>query len=60
MPYTKPSWRLWPQLQWLSRLLCVVGIHHWMYSKTIAAPILCRICMKRTRHYLKYRKLFDP
>lgn len=60
MPYVKPSWRQWPQLKWLSRTLCFLGIHHWLYSKTLKKPLACSVCSKRTKHYAEYKKLFTP
>jgi hypothetical protein len=59
MPRAAPSWRMWPQLRFLSRLLCVIGIHHWSMSKTLGKPILCTICSKKTRYYQVYIHLAD-
>lgn len=62
MPYAKPSWRLWPQWRILSKMLCWIGIHCWLYSKTIGMAIACCMCQKKTKHYAEYKKIFtnDP
>jgi len=58
VPYSDPSWRQWPQWLWLSRTLCVFGIHHWTKSKTLQdLPIACTICPKKTKHFKTYMKL---
>lgn len=58
MPYVPPSWRKWPQLEWLSRTFCFFGNHHWTRSKSLQdLPIYCAICGKKTKHYNTYLKL---
>lgn len=57
MPRTEPSWRLWPQLRFFSRALCVVGIHHWMMSQTLKKPLACTVCSMKTVHFKAYEKM---
>lgn len=54
MPHAAPSWRMWPQFRFLSRVLCFMGVHHWLVSRTLGKPIACVICSRKTRHYLEY------
>jgi hypothetical protein len=54
MPHAAPSWRLWPQLRWISKTLCFIRIHHWMMSRTLGKPIACAVCSMKTRYYQMY------
>lgn len=55
MPYVDPSWRMWPQLRWISRTLCVFGSHHWLRSKGMNhLPVTCVVCQKKSEHYEEY------
>ncbi len=61
MPYYIRSWRQWPQLRWLSRILCKFWMHDWLRSKTLKKPIICGMCHKKTIYYEEYRrKIEDP
>lgn len=62
MPYAKPSWRQWPELRWLSKSLCFIRLHDWLWSKSLGKPIACVVCGKRTIYYEQYRmkKFRDP
>lgn len=57
MPYTEPSWRLWPQLRGISRALCAIGGHHWLWSTTLKKPIACAVCGTKTKHFEEYGRL---
>jgi len=46
-------------MYWLSRLLCFIGFHHWLSSKTLGHHIACVICPKKTKYYEEYRKQFS-
>lgn len=59
MPYVDPSWRMYPQWRWASRMLCRFGLHHWMRSKSLNANIVCAVCSKRTPQYWEYKKKFE-
>lgn len=49
MPHLKSSWRLnWKKL---SKFLCRVGIHFWVYSSVTQKPLKCLECHKKTRYY---------
>lgn len=51
MPYLKPSWRSERNLQWLSRILCVVRLHYWFRSSVTHKPLVCVSCKKKTAHF---------
>jgi len=57
MPHVDPSWRVESsKFNWLSRLLCVFGIHHWVWSSTLKAAIACAVCPKKTKRWDEYRQ----
>lgn len=59
MPYAFPSWRTVPKYRVVSRVLCFFGVHHWIWSRTLAQPVACAVCPKKTKYYEEYLRRMD-
>lgn len=54
VPYFTHNWRTEkPMFRWLSRALCLIGVHKWMRSRTLNIKLCCVVCPKKSDDWLR-------